>query len=206
MRSDRALPWYVFSVFVVLTLLATSYVWQTTRDADRARFDNAVQATRDAITARLDLYVNVLTATRGLMASDPALPRHDLRDYIRSHDIQQRYPGIQGIGLSLRLPFEHVQQLEEEMRRDGFRDFRVWPSDPRPEVHAIVLLEPMDERNRAAIGFDMFTNAVRREAMSRARDTGLPAASGHVTLVQEIDARKQPGFLIYTPVYTTGST
>ena len=206
MRSDRALPWYVFAVFVVLTLLATSYVWQTTRDADRAHFDNAVQATRDAISARLDTYVNVLTATRGLMASDPALPRHALRDYIRSHDIQQRYPGIQGLGLSLRLPFEHVQQLEEEMRRDGFRDFRVWPGDPRPEVHAIVLLEPMDERNRAAMGYDMFTNAARREAMSRARDTGLPAASGHVTLVQEIDARKQPGFLIYTPVYTTGST
>ena len=54
MGSDRALPWYVFGVFVVLTLLATSYVWQTTRDADRARFDNAAQATRDAITARLD--------------------------------------------------------------------------------------------------------------------------------------------------------
>src|SRR5215210_4361176 len=144
MVSDRALPWYVFAVFVVLTLLATSYVWQTTRAADRARFDNAVQATRDAITARLDTYINVLTATRGLMASNPALPRHYLRDYIRSHDVQRRYPGIQGIGLSLRVPSENVPQLEAEMRREGFREFRVWPDDAGPEVHAIVLLEPLD--------------------------------------------------------------
>jgi signal transduction histidine kinase/CheY-like chemotaxis protein len=204
MTSDRALPWYVFAVFVVLTLLATSYVWQTTRDADRARFDNAVQATRDAITARLETYINVLTATRGLVASDPALPRSDLRDYIRSHDIQKRYPGIQGIGLSLRIPAEAVPELETELRREGFAEFRVWPRGARPEVHAIVLLEPLDERNRAALGYDMSTDAVRSEAMSRARDSGMPAASGTVTLVQEIDARKQPGFLIYTPVYTTG--
>jgi signal transduction histidine kinase/CheY-like chemotaxis protein len=206
MGSDRALPWYVFAVFVVLTLLATSYVWQTTRDADRARFNNAVQTTSDAITARLDTYVNVLTATRGLVASDPALKRHDLRGYIRSHDIQRRYPGIQGIGLSLRVPVEDVPQLEAELRREGFQEFRAWPADPRPEVHAVVLLEPMDERNRNALGFDMFTDPVRREAMARARDTGQAAASGAVTLVQEIDARKQPGFLIYTPVYSTGLT
>ena len=205
MRSDRALPWYVFAVFVVLTLLATSYVWQTTRAADRARFDNAVQTTRDAIGARLDTYINVLTATRGLMASDPALPRKDLRDYIRSHEIHVRYPGIQGIGLSMRLPSELVPQLEADMRGEGVRDFKVWPRTEAPEVHAIVLLEPLDERNRAAIGYDMFTNPVRREAMIRARDTGRPAASAPVTLVQEIDPQKQPGFLIYTPVYTTGS-
>jgi signal transduction histidine kinase/ActR/RegA family two-component response regulator len=203
MRSDRALPWFVFAVFLLLTLLATSYVWRTTRAADRARFDNAVQVTRDAIAARLDTYVNVLTATRDLVASDPALQRDDLRDYIRSHELQRRYPGIQGIGLSLRVPPEHVALLEREMRQEGFQEFRVWPETPRPEVHSIVVLEPSDRRNRAAMGYDMSTDPVRREAMFRARDTGLPAASGHVTLVQEIDPAK---FLIYTPVYTTGRT
>ena len=206
MRSDRALPWYVFGVFFVLTLLATSYVWTTTRAADRARFDNAVQATRDAIAARIDTYVNVLTATRGLVASDPALRRQDLRDYIRSHEIQRRYPGIQGIGFTLRVPQEDVELLEQEMRQEGFAGFRVWPETPRPEIHSIVVLEPQDRRNLAAMGYDMYTHPVRRLAMARARDTGLPAASGLVTLVQEIDEAKQAGFLIYTPVYTTGTT
>ncbi len=205
MSSDRALPWYVFGVFVVLTVLATSYVWRSTRAADHARFINAVQATRDGITARLETYINVLTATRGLMASNPALPRNDLRDYIRSHEVQRRYPGIQGIGFSLRLPVDYVRPLEAEMRGEGIEDFHVWPATPRDDIHAIVVLEPVDRRNRAALGYDMSTDPVRREAMNRARDTGAPAASGPVTLVQEIDRDKQPGFLIYTPVYTTGS-
>jgi len=47
---------------------------------------------------------------------------------------------------------------------------------------------------------------VRREAMRRAWQTGRPAASGIVHLAQERAAKiKQPGFLIYLPVYTRGS-
>jgi PAS domain S-box-containing protein len=55
-----------------------------------------------------------------------------------------------------------------------------------------------------AIGYDMATEPVRRSAMERACDTGRPAASGPVTLVQEIDEKKQAGFLVYLPVYGGG--
>jgi signal transduction histidine kinase len=203
---DRALPWFVLGVFVVLTVLATWYVWTTTRTADRARFDNAVQGANDALAARLDTYVNVLTATRGLIVADPALRRETLAAYVRGLNVQQRYPGIQGVGMTLRIPPDEVARIVEEMRRSGHPEFRVWPEGPRGEVHSIVMLEPQDRRNRAAIGYDMSTDPIRREAMERARDSGRPAASGRVTLVQEIDPRKQPGFLIYTPLYATGFT
>jgi len=205
-RADRALPWLILAVFVVLTILASWYVWSTTRDVDRARFDNALQTTRDTITARIEAYLNVLTATRAMLVADPAVRRDQIRAYIRGLNVQRRYPGIQGIGVSLRVPLEEISSLEAEMRAEGFEDFQVWPPHPREEVHAIVLLEPLDDRNRAALGYDMFTNHVRAEAMSRARDHGRLVASGPVTLVQEIDQRKQVGFLIYTPIYTTGTT
>jgi signal transduction histidine kinase/CheY-like chemotaxis protein len=205
-QADHVLPPLVFGVFFILTLLATWYVWSTTRSADRARFDNAVQATQDAIRARLATYIHVLTATRALAVTDPEFTRAELRGYIRSLHIHRQYPGIQGIGLSVRIPPDEVSRVEEELRSSGITEFRVWPETPREEYHAIVILEPPDRRNRAAMGFDMFTHPVRREAMERARDTGRPAASGKVTLVQEIDVRKQPGFLLYTPLYATGET
>jgi len=205
-RGDRALAWIVFGVFIVLTLLATYYVWATTSDADRARFDNAVQTTRDAIAARVDAYINIITATRGLAVSNPAIPRDELRAYIRNLNVQQRYPGIQGIGFSLRVPRDEIGHLEEEMRRNGYESFHVWPFTAREEYHTVVFLEPLDRRNIAALGYDMSTSPVRRAAMERACDTGRAAASGRVTLVQEIDALKQPGFLIYTPLYSTGTT
>src|SRR5687768_13696228 len=104
MKADRALPWYVLAVFLMLTALVSSYVWRTTRAVDRARFDNAVQTTRDAITSRLEAYVNVLTATRATAVADPAVSRERLRGYIRGLNVQSRYPGIQGIGFSMRVP------------------------------------------------------------------------------------------------------
>ncbi|HEX2123612.1 MAG TPA: CHASE domain-containing protein, partial [Thermoanaerobaculia bacterium] len=205
-RAVRALPWIVLALFLILTILAAGYVWTTSRAADRARFDNAVQATHDAIQSRLDAYIDVLTATRGLAVSDPAIEREDLRAYIRGLNVQRRYPGIQGIGFTLRVPPEEVARVEEELRAEGEESFRIWPFTARAEYHTIVLLEPPDRRNATALGYDMSTHPVRRDAMERARDTGRPAATGRVTLVQEIDVRKQPGFLIYTPVYATGTT
>ncbi|HYI12998.1 MAG TPA: CHASE domain-containing protein [Thermoanaerobaculia bacterium] len=205
-RPEGALPWFVLGVFVALTLLATWYVWSSTRDADRARFDNAVQSTRDAIQSRIETYVNVLTATRGLVVADPGMPRDLLRAYIRSLNVHVRYPGIQGVGVSIRIPSEEVRQLEAEMRSGGYPKFRVWPESEGPLVHTIVLVEPQDRRNEVAMGFNMSTNPTRREAMERARDDGRPAATAPVTLVHEMDGRTPSGFLIYTPIYATGTT
>src|SRR5437660_11712946 len=72
-------------------------------------------------------------------------------------------------------------------------------------ITTIIYLEPVNRRNQVAIGYDMFTDPVRRAAMERARDIGMPVASGRVTLVQEIDEPKEAGFLLYQPVYRNGA-
>jgi signal transduction histidine kinase len=51
----------------------------------------------------------------------------------------------------------------------------------------------------------MFTDPIRHEAMARARDSGMPAATAKVTLVQETQQGTQVGFLIYVPVYARGA-
>jgi len=63
----------------------------------------------------------------------------------------------------------------------------------------------MNNRNHVAIGYDMATESVRRQAMENARDNGSPTASGRVVLVQEPVTRQQYGFLIYAPVYRNGA-
>jgi PAS domain S-box-containing protein len=83
--------------------------------------------------------------------------------------------------------------------------FDIHPAEPkREDYHTIIYLEPPNERNAVAIGYDMFTEPTRRAAMEKARDTGAAVTSGKVTLLQEVDANKQAGFLIYTPIYFFG--
>ena len=84
--------------------------------------------------------------------------------------------------------------------------YRFWPERPTETVEAIVYLEPQDERNVRAMGYDMSSEPSRRTAMEHARDTAAAAATGRVRLVQELDNDSpQAGFLVYVPVYRGGS-
>lgn len=201
---DRIAPWAVALVFLLITAVATSYVWETTHLAEGARFHNEVNTALADIRYRLETYLNVLRAATGLFAADEDVTRDQFRAYVRSLQVQARHPGIQGIGIALRVKPEMREAVIADMRLNDFHDFNIWPDFARDEYYTIVLLEPLDDRNRAAIGFDMSTNPIRREAMFRARDTGEAAASGRVRLVQEIDpSEQQPGFLIYVPIYSS---
>lgn len=191
----------ILAVSLLATGLATFAFYRSASERDAARFQNAVESTQDRIQSRLGVYVNLLIGTRSFFMASSRVELRDFREYVDHLNVQRRYPGIQGIGFSRRISPSEVANVTGDIRAQGQTDFLVWPAYPRDEYHSILFLEPMDRRNRAAIGYDMFTEAVRRDAMTRARDTGAPAVTHKVTLVQEIEPLKQPGFLIYVPVY-----
>lgn len=156
------------------------------------------------LTARMAAYEALLRGAAGFFATEGWMTRDRYVRYFGHVKVSERYPGVQGVGISVRVLPEQVAELEANARRDGWPEFRVWPPNPRPDYHSILYLDPPDERNLAAIGFDMHTEGTRRAAMDQARDTGEPAASGRVTLVQEIRGARQAGFLIYVPFYQGG--
>ncbi len=204
--SRRAAPYGVLAVSLLVTLVVCFYIATTTRQAQQEQFENLVMQSRSAIDARLQTYIATLRAGAALFTASDHVTRAEFQRFADSLDLQTLYPGIQGIGYTVRVPAGEVEQFTATVRASGLSDFQIWPPDPRSEYHAILYLEPLDRRNAAAIGYDMFTEPARRAAMERARDTGQPAASGRVTLVQEIDLQKQSGFLIYVPLYKGGQT
>jgi len=202
MRS-RSTPWLVLAVSLLLTGLTTGAVWHSASERDAVRFGNAVQSASDRIAARMDLYLAMLRGGRALFATQE-VSLADWRLYAQELEIQSRYPGIQGIGYTERIAPGDVDEVIARMREEGVGDFRIWPDSARAEYHSILYLEPFDQRNAAAIGYDMFTNPDRRAAMERARDSGTAALTRPVTLVQEIEGPAQAGFLIYIPLYHGG--
>jgi PAS domain S-box-containing protein len=150
----------------------------------------------------------VLRSGAGLFAASPYVSAEQFKAFLNRLEIIPEYPGVQGFGYSVRFEPDKMEALATAMRRQGVTNFQVWPPEKRQEYHSIIYLEPQDVRNRRAIGYDMFTDPVRRAAMEHARDSGRPAASGKVTLVQELVGKgpRQFGFLIYLPVYAGGAT
>ena len=212
-RSARSLlhtPGAALGVSLALTVAVAWLVSAAAAERSRAHFGNAVQSARDRIEARVETYTALLHGAQALFAASDRVTADEFGTYVRELELETRYAGIQGIGYSRLLdppgaPAD-ARALDSALRAGGSPAERLWPplDSARAEHHAVVYLEPRDRRNRAALGFDMYSEPTRREAMARARDSGRPAASGLVTLVQEIDARKPPGFLVYVPVYAPG--
>lgn len=195
------IPFLVLGLSLAVVGLATWYVSASSASRDRMRFLSEVERTAITIDNRMDTYIGSLRGGAALMVASQHVSRDEFHDYAERLGLRERYPGVQGLGYSLRVDAAEVADVVRGARADGIPGFRVFPDHARDEYHIIVYLHPMDARNQAALGFDMFTEPVRRAAMERARDTAAAAASGRVTLVQEIDEAKQPGFLVYVPVY-----
>ena len=209
LRQRRILlPYLILLLGLAFTILVYYYFSKLTYEQDQSRFQRSVQEIEDKINLRVQTSVALLRAGTGLFAASETVKIDEFDRFVQQIELQTNYPGIHGIGFSRRFSAKDLPALEAQMRRSGFPEFRVWPDYPRDEYHSIVYLQPQTQSNKIAMGFDMFTEPVRREAMESARDNGTPAASGRVVLVQEKTEPSNPqaGFLIYAPVYQEDAT
>jgi PAS domain S-box-containing protein len=206
------LPWVVLTCTLLSTFAVAYYVWSKDKLRTDSAASKAVQSARDRLQNRMDSYVALLRGAAGLMSnrlSEGAerIPTHadEFASYVERLELQENYPGIQGVGFALRLMPDERAGFEDAMRKSGAKDFKIsTPEAKSAEAFPIVFLEPKDARNSTAIGFDMFAEPTRHAAMVIARDTAKPAASGPVRLKQEAEEKSpQNGFLIYLPVYHT---
>jgi two-component sensor histidine kinase/CHASE1-domain containing sensor protein len=161
------------------------------------------QASRLAtqIDVRLRDQQAVLESVRAFYQSSPTASGPAIRTFLSNLKPEVRAPGMEGIGIAIAMQHATPSAAEDLLLENYGRTIPIWPTSDQSVGFPIVLIEPENERNIKALGFDMFSNPARREAMQRAWRSGSPAASKIVELVQEGSEAKQPGFLIYLPLY-----
>jgi diguanylate cyclase (GGDEF)-like protein/PAS domain S-box-containing protein len=191
-------------VAVVLAQLVVGLAW---RDHLIKREETLyAQVARDAslisvkIRDRIVTYGLVLRGAGALFSTERQVTRSGWRNFVDRLSLYRDYPGIQGVGFSRALVPDQVAAHERAVRAEGVDDYRVWPEGRRELISAITYLEPDTWRNRRALGFDMYSEPVRREAMRRARESGDLALSGKVILVHETAGDVQAGVLLYLPL------
>lgn len=165
---------------------------------ERALLDDVA----DAIAVKLKEDIDTINGVAGLFNASGEVTRQGFNAYYQTLQRDgDSLAGIQGIGFSRLVTASDWQTLIASVRAEGFPDFSIRPPGPRSLGSSILYLEPFDLRNQRAFGFDMYSEATRREAMDRAAQTGLPSMSRQVRLVQERNTGIQPGVLIYAPIY-----
>ena len=120
-------------------------------------------------------------------------------------DLRPDLPGVLGLSFCPWVRGRDRDAFEQSVRAQGFQDFRIVPGGalpPDPDgCSPILFSEPADAHMQMLFGRDTWADPERREALARARDTGLPALSGPASLYREYASDRQVGLLFVTPVY-----
>ena len=154
-----------------------------------AQLDQNIVTVHSQLVNGLDSYNTVLRAAAAQVTANPDMTRDEWAQFYLTMRIQAQYPALQGVG--------YVRIVTP----GGGGDVAAWPEGGRAEYAPIVYLEPQNDVNLRAIGYDMYTEQSRHEAMELARDSGEPVMTSPVTLVQDGDKAVNPGVLVYQAVY-----
>jgi len=203
-RNVNLVAYAVLVVGALLTLAAWRYTVDEVERSERYQFDFRAGQVVQALDQRMQAYTDILYGLQGFFLHRDGVTSEAFHRYIEKTHIRDRYPGIQAIGFVPYLTADGKAAFERNMREDrslkarGYPVFAIHPPGERAEYYPIAYLEPL-RGNEQAFGFDIGSESERRESVLRARDTGLAAASGPLTLVQETG--KQTGFLLSVPLY-----
>lgn len=200
---------YKYSAWVLLIggfALSGLQALQVRDDIEReARL--ALNTASDQVAARISDRILglglVLRAGAAVLASGSEPDRETWRNYVSELSLDLTLPGIARLGFVAAVDTTQLTAHEEALRAEGFSGYAVYPPALR-ETHApVVFIEPMDEAGQGMLGFDMYSEAVRRIALEMARDNGDAVLSAPTSLDGNSDG--EVATILAYPVYRKGT-
>lgn len=202
-RHPRAVPIGIFLLTSAVTMLSVFAIERSESERRTAELSQTAQAVASALDRGISANAAYLRSGAALFATQQVVPAPLFQTFISQLRQDSNYRGAEGIGWAMRVEKDDIPAVEGGMRRLGARNFNIHPLPGPDQAYAVpvMYLQPETERNRRAIGFNMYSEPVRRAAMDEAERFARPTLSSKVVLVQE-GRGKAPGFLIYMPVFT----
>lgn len=198
----RATPLAIFLLIVAITALSVFAIERGERRREEAELSETASLVASAIERRGNTSSAYLRAGAALFGTVEAVPASLFRRFVSELRLDSDYRGAEGVGWAEAIRPEDIPDFEMRTQAEvaGFPSVRPYPEPGRGQLVPVTFLQPDTERNRRALGFDMYSESVRRAAMDEAERAMRPTASGLVTLIQE-GPQGSPGFLIYMPVF-----
>ena len=199
-----SIPWITLSATVALTLAGWIGMERNRMDEARAQFDRQTLTAESELRSRLASYEQMTrSAAAYAAAASPDLSRKGWHDFIAELQLDERFPGVQAIGFAERVPAAERAKHVKRRRAAGVADYAIAPAGERAQYFPIALSEPPGARDARGVGFDIYSEPVRRGAMERARDTGEAAITPRILLSagKMPDAFFEPGFILYMPAF-----
>ena len=197
--------WLVLIVGLCVTLLAWYAVRQDSAYSLQQEFELRVAQIGNRLEKRVQDGRTILRTTAGLYNASEEVTRDEFKAFIAAHDFANNYPGIQGVGVAWLLSAKNKSQFLQQLRKHGTVDYDIWPTGEREWYAPTIFLEPANEASNNALGFDMYSEPLRRAAMEKARDSGASAVTDLVRMVTSGKDIAKMGFLAVAPIYRHGA-
>ncbi len=198
----RALPAGIFVLVAAITILSIFAIERSEAQRATAQLHSRTTAIASALERRANASSAYLRAGAALLASLEVVEAGRFRRFVSELRLDADYRGAEGIGWAQVVRPSQIGAFNELLAATAPLPAQLYPvpSGQQPYSVPVTYLQPDTERNRRALGFDMYSESVRRAAMDEAERSARPTASGKVVLRQE-GSGEEPGFLIYMPVF-----
>jgi PAS domain S-box-containing protein len=207
-RFPSLVPFAVGALAWICASLLVGYAWrETQRRAERdamAELQSEAGLVGSLLQQRLQAFELVTTGAASL-ASGAAMPtREEWNDYVAGLDLPARFPSMVGLGYARDIESAGLPNVQLEIKAQTGRLFSIQPRGVRAEYGPIVYLAPESIRTPLLIGYDMYSDPIRREAMALAMESGRPHLSGPVSFHLDQNVADAPSMQFYAPVYRGG--
>lgn len=198
MKNISQIPWIVFSISIMFTMVLWIAILNSEHELDHITFEFETQSITNSILSKLSNYEYVLTGTKGLFGASDKVEYSEWKQFIEIQQIPKNFKGLQGVGFIQQISNYEKQDFVSEMKLIH-PEYHVFPEGERTDYFVVKYLEPEDFRNKRALGYDVYSEEIRRDAVNIALDTHTPTITGKLHLVQETDENTQNGFLFFLP-------
>ena len=183
-------------------LLFTALSYLERKNA-KAEFNFEAERIHQLITEKLTAYEEVLIGVKAFFMASQDVSLQEWEIYFDKFDLEKIFPGLQGIGYVQRVKSDSdYQMLRTRLASYGMENFTIKPAGEREEYYPVVFLDPLDDRNRKAIGYDIYSEEIRRNAIESAKNNESTSITRKITLVQEDEKDVQGGLLMMVPYFT----
>jgi signal transduction histidine kinase len=204
-RLARQHQWVPFAVLLVgCALTAASVVNIAAREEEAAAdgFRADTLAVHRLVQVQFDAIVGVTHAASALLAASPEINFAEFRAFVSELQLSTRYPGLEGSGFAPRIGRTGLQEFVRTAALDGVK-LAVRPEGRRSVYYPVALMDPNDDGNASAVGFDLASEPEQRAAMDRARDSNAAAITGLADTAPLFGVARHE-LILYLPVYRRG--
>lgn len=202
-RYPRAMPFTLFAMSLLATALFVNNFERLDREAASAKLVRQASDLANELEYKAGENTVYLNAAASLFSASENVTQRELQDLIADLGERAEERGVLGIGWARWMKAGEIASVLAEQQQTGGDEaftIRPVPADQFADMAVITVLAPEIPANRRAMGYDMYSEPVRRAAIDSAISSGQAGVSGKVHLVQD-EGSTISGFLIYVPVF-----